>query len=131
MTTTKGALRARRKAAPTARAAARASATRAIPEPAALAAIFRALGDETRLEILERLARADESLCVCDLECCFDLSQPTISHHVRVLRDASLVKCERRGTWVHCAIDGNALERIEAFTKRLAPSSRRTKGGRK
>ncbi len=125
MTAAKGALRTRGKAA-SGRAAVRASA-----EAAPLAAIFRALGDETRLEILERLARADESLCVCELECCFDLSQPTISHHLRVLRDAGLVKCERRGTWVHCAIDENALARIGALTERLAPTLRQTKGIRK
>ncbi len=91
------------------------------------AAVLRALGDETRLQILERLAQAGDSLCVCDIECCFDLSQPTISHHVKVLRDAGLVTCERRGSWVHCAIDVNALERVTALLSRLTP--RATKKG--
>jgi DNA-binding transcriptional ArsR family regulator len=109
----------------------RAAARKSGESDRSLDAVFRALGDTTRLEILERLARADESLCVCELECCFDLSQPTISHHLRVLRDAGLVKCERRGTWVHCAIDETAIERIQAFAGRLAPAPAQQKGGRK
>ena len=98
------------------------------PAPApSLAAILRALGDDTRLEILEQLARTGDPLCMCDLECCFDLSQPTISHHVKVLRDAGLVKCERRGTWVHCAIGDEALGRVATFLERLSSTSGKRK----
>src|SRR3954462_3050009 len=63
-----------------------------------LAARFRALSDPTRVAIVNRLASAEEC-CVCDLNAAFDLSQPTISHHLKVLRDAGLVAVERRGTW--------------------------------
>ena len=62
-----------------------------------LADRFRALADPTRVAIVSRLASCDEC-CVCDLNEAFDLSQPTISHHLRVLRDAGLVESSRRGT---------------------------------
>jgi ArsR family transcriptional regulator, arsenate/arsenite/antimonite-responsive transcriptional repressor len=63
-----------------------------------VAARFRALADPTRVAIVNRLASTEEC-CVCDLNAAFDLSQPTISHHLRVLRDAGLVEASRRGTW--------------------------------
>ena len=62
-----------------------------------LADRFRALADPTRVAIVSRLASCDEC-CVCDLNEAFDLSQPTISHHLKVLRDAGLVESSRRGT---------------------------------
>ena len=62
-----------------------------------LAARFRALADPTRVALVNRLAACDEC-CVCDLNEAFDLSQPTISHHLKVLRDAGLVESSRRGT---------------------------------
>ena len=65
-----------------------------------LAARFKALADPTRVAIVNRLAAADE-VCVCDLNAAFDLSQPTISHHLKVLRDAGLVDVTRRGTWAY------------------------------
>src|ERR1700740_3673894 len=65
-----------------------------------LAARFHALSDPTRVAIVNRLA-ATEECCVCDLNAAFDLSQPTISHHLRVLRDAGLVESSRRGTWAY------------------------------
>src|SRR5437867_3973920 len=63
-----------------------------------LAACFKALADPTRVAILNRPAAAGE-VCVCDLTAAFDLSQPTISHHLRLLRGAGLVEFTRRGTW--------------------------------
>src|ERR671934_871178 len=70
-----------------------------LPEEARheLAARFKALADPTRVAIVNRLATADE-VCVCDLNAAFDLSQPTISHHLRILREAGLVESARRGT---------------------------------
>src|SRR5436190_24069529 len=65
-----------------------------------LAARFRALADPTRVAIVNRLAQASET-CVCDLTAAFDLSQPTISHHLKVLRDAGLAEATRRGTWAY------------------------------
>ena len=65
-----------------------------------LAKRFRALADPTRIAIVNRLAGAGE-VCVCELVAAFDLSQPTISHHLRILRDAGLVDSSRRGTWAY------------------------------
>ena len=64
----------------------------------ALAAKFKALADPARVAIVNRLAAADE-VCVCDLNAALELSQPTVSHHLRVLREAGLVEASRRGTW--------------------------------
>ena len=73
-----------------------------LPEPERddLAARFKALADPTRVAIVNRLAGAEE-VCVCDLTEAFDLSQPTISHHLRILREAGLVEASRRGTWAY------------------------------
>ncbi|MGN6699292.1 MAG: ArsR/SmtB family transcription factor [Thermomicrobiales bacterium] len=60
---------------------------------------FKALGDTTRLIILTTLAAAPEPVCACDLGDGVELEQPTISHHLKVLREAGLVISERRGTW--------------------------------
>jgi len=79
----------------------------------ALAATFKALADPTRVAIVNRLAAAPE-VCVCDLTAAFELSQPTISHHLRVLRDAGLVEVERRGTWAYYRLVPDAIERLRA-----------------
>ncbi len=76
----------------------------ALTEPAAadLARGFKALGDPVRLRLLSLIAaRAGGEICVCDLTEAFTLTGPTISHHLRVLREAGLVDCQRRGTWVY------------------------------
>lgn len=65
-----------------------------------LAARFKALADPTRVAIVNRLAATD-CVCVCDFVAALDLSQPTISHHLKVLRDAGLVEASRRGTWAY------------------------------
>jgi ArsR family transcriptional regulator len=67
-------------------------------EAEALAARFKALADPTRVAIVNRLAAADE-VCVCDFVAALELAQPTVSHHLKVLRDAGLVESSRRGTW--------------------------------
>ena len=74
---------------------------RAVKESAAL---FAALGDETRLAIVQMLAANADAVCVCDITDCFDLGQPTISHHLKVLREAGLITSEKRGKWVHYSI---------------------------
>lgn len=67
-----------------------------------LAKVFKALGDPVRLRLLSMIAsRAGGEVCVCDLTPAFDLSQPTISHHLKLLREAGLIASERRGTWVY------------------------------
>jgi ArsR family transcriptional regulator len=76
-----------------------------------LATIFKALGDPTRVAIVHRLA-ASEQVCVCDLNAAFDLSQPTISHHLRILREAGLVEAERRGTWAYYRLVPDAIDSL-------------------
>jgi ArsR family transcriptional regulator len=68
-----------------------------------LARMFKALGDPIRLRLLSRITSAPEGeICVCDLTGDdFDVSGPTISHHLKVLREAGLIEGERRGTWVY------------------------------
>ena len=77
----------------------------------ALAARLRALADPTRLAIVNRLAGAGE-VCVCDLVEEFELSQPTISHHLRLLRQAGLVEAERRGTWAYYRLVPASIDRL-------------------
>lgn len=78
-----------------------------------LASYFKALADPTRVAIVSRLAVAEE-VCVCDLTSAFELSQPTISHHLRVLRDAGLVDSTRRGTWAYYRLVPDALDSLRA-----------------
>src|SRR5689334_9558170 len=80
---------------------------------AEVAALFKALADPTRVAIVNRLAGAEE-VCVCDLTAVFELSQPTISHHLRVLRDAGVVEAERRGTWAYYRLVPEAIERLRS-----------------
>ena len=77
----------------------------------ALAAKFKALADPARVAIVNRLAAADE-VCVCDLNMALDLSQPTVSHHLRVLREAGLVESSRRGTWAFYRLVPEAIAEL-------------------
>jgi ArsR family transcriptional regulator len=71
-------------------------------DAAQMAAGFKALGDPVRLRLMSMIASSEEGeSCVCDLTPAFDLSGPTISHHLKVLREAGLIEGDRRGTWVH------------------------------
>src|SRR3990172_9775416 len=72
------------------------------------AAVFRALADETRLRILKAISHMDE-LCECNIVPVFGLSQPTISYHLKVLREAGLIESERRGQWVYHRVNPRAL----------------------
>jgi ArsR family transcriptional regulator len=65
------------------------------------AAVFKALSDPIRLRLMSLIASAGDEVCVCDITPHFEVSGPTISHHLKVLREAGLVDCERRGTWVY------------------------------
>jgi ArsR family transcriptional regulator len=79
--------------------------------------LFKAIADPHRLRMLAILARADEEVCVCDFTDALPLNQPTVSHHLRILREAELVTCERRGTWVYYQLASDALARIRAATR--------------
>nr|WP_254910285.1 metalloregulator ArsR/SmtB family transcription factor [Micromonospora sp. NBS 11-29] len=85
------------------------------PEQAAVVApMFKALGDPIRLRLMSMIASVPE-MCVCDLTPAFDLSGPTISHHLKVLREAGLVDSERRGTWVWYRVRPEAFRRLGAL----------------
>ncbi|MQA62279.1 MAG: metalloregulator ArsR/SmtB family transcription factor [Actinophytocola sp.] len=90
----------------------------ALTEDAAveMAAAFKALGDPVRLRLLSMIAtaQAEQGVCVCELTPAFALSQPTISHHLKQLRQAGLIACERRGTWVYYWVMPGAIERLTA-----------------
>jgi ArsR family transcriptional regulator len=67
-----------------------------------LAGAFKALGDPVRLQLMSMIAsHAGGEVCVCDLTPAFELSGPTISHHLRILREAGLIEPDRRGTWIY------------------------------
>jgi ArsR family transcriptional regulator len=91
-------------------------------------AVFRALGDPTRLEIFRFIAAQPEPACVCDIVDQFVVSQPTISHHLKTLREAGLVTVSRRGVWAHYTADPAGLTRLEhwlaQFTTAGAPTLR-------
>ncbi len=89
---------------------------RRYPDLEETAALFKALSDETRLAILRQLREQGE-VCACDLVACCELAQPTVSHHLKVLRRAGLVKAAKRGLWVYYTLNE---ERLEA-ARRLVP----------
>ena len=73
---------------------------------------MKALGDPHRLTILASLARAEDEICVCDFTAGLPLNQPTVSHHLKILRDAGLVTADRRGTWVYYRLAPDARGRL-------------------
>ena len=86
-----------------------------------LAGIFKALADPGRLRLLSFIAAQPEAeACVCHLTEPSGLSQPTVSHHLKVLNDAGLLERDKRGAWVYYRI---ASDRLEAIRAALAPAS--------
>jgi ArsR family transcriptional regulator, arsenate/arsenite/antimonite-responsive transcriptional repressor len=91
---------------------------------AELAAVFKALGDPVRLRLLSMIAsRAGGEVCVCELTPAFALSQPTISHHLKLLRQAKLIDCERRGTWVYYWLVPDTMDTVAALLTRPVGAS--------
>ncbi len=79
--------------------------------------IFKALSDETRLQIMVALSRMSE-LCECLIVPAFGLSQPTISYHLKVLREAGLIESDRRGQWIYHRVNtGTVMEAIRTLTR--------------
>ncbi len=74
---------------------------------------FKALSDENRLKILQHLSCGE--LCACDIKASLDLTQPTISHHMRVLQQAGIVASEKRGKWTFYSINETKLGKIKQF----------------
>ena len=75
-----------------------------------LARLAKALGHPVRVQIIEMLGRYGGEVCVCDIERHFELTQPTISHHLRVLREVGLIDGEQRGLWIYYHIRPGALD---------------------
>jgi DNA-binding transcriptional ArsR family regulator len=94
----------------------RASSTSLDPDVRLLAA----LADPTRLAIVRQLASEAET-CACDFTSCCDVGQPTVSHHLRVLREAGIVTAERRGQWIFYRLDPSTTERLGALARSLVP----------
>jgi ArsR family transcriptional regulator, arsenate/arsenite/antimonite-responsive transcriptional repressor len=84
------------------------------------ARLLRALADPTRLSIVRQLA-SEAATCQCDLTACCELAQPTVSHHLKVLRDAGLIQAERRGTWTYYSLDPRGLARLARLIGGLLP----------
>lgn len=80
---------------------------------------FRALSDPTRVRILNLLARNEGPLCVCDIVDQFDLGQPTISHHLKILKDTCFVHAERRGTFMFYQINPNCIAGFPEAARRI------------
>lgn len=87
-----------------------------------IAPLLKALGDPVRLRLLSLVAsHADGEACVCDLQEAFDLSQPTISHHLKVLHEVGLLDRSKRGVWVYYRVQPAALADLAGLLGGVAP----------
>jgi len=84
------------------------------------ARLLKALADPTRLRILSLLSRHEGEVCVFEIVESFTLEQPTISHHLRILRDAGLVDCRKKGLWAYYYVRRDALKRAQEVISELA-----------
>jgi ArsR family transcriptional regulator len=84
-------------------------------ESARMAAVAKALGDPVRMQLVDVLRKHAGKVCVCELVPLFELSQPTVSHHLKKLRDAGIVGSERRGLWAYYYVEPEALEELAAW----------------
>ncbi len=82
--------------------------------------LLAALADPVRLAIVRQLAACD-GICACDFTDSFEVSQPTVSHHLRVLREAGVVTSERRGSWIYYRLAPKAIGRLGALASELVP----------
>ncbi len=80
-----------------------------------MAKVAKALGDPVRMQLVDVLRRHAGKVCVCELVPLFDLSQPTVSHHLKKLRDAGIVGSEREGLWAYYYVRREALEDFSAW----------------
>ncbi|HEV2251392.1 MAG TPA: metalloregulator ArsR/SmtB family transcription factor [Candidatus Limnocylindria bacterium] len=86
--------------------------------------ILQAIAEPTRLAIVRQLAAGGE-VCACDFTDCCGVSQPTVSHHLKVLREAGVVSGERRGTWIYYRLEPKAASRIAALGHLLSAGAQR------
>ncbi len=86
--------------------------------------LLQAAADPTRLAILRQLSD-EPSVCACDFTSCCDVAQPTVSHHLKVLREAGWVTTERRGTWIYYSLRPEAVERFRQLAGEITPAAAR------
>jgi ArsR family transcriptional regulator, arsenate/arsenite/antimonite-responsive transcriptional repressor len=80
-----------------------------------MAEVAKALGDPVRLQLVDVLRKHAGEVCVCELVPLFEISQPTLSHHLKKLRDAGIVDSERRGLWAYYYVRPEALEELSGW----------------
>jgi ArsR family transcriptional regulator, arsenate/arsenite/antimonite-responsive transcriptional repressor len=80
-----------------------------------MAGIAKALADPVRVQLVDVLRKHAGKVCVCELVPLFDLSQPTVSHHLKVLRDAGIVDSERQGLWAYYYVTPDSLKELSAW----------------
>jgi ArsR family transcriptional regulator, arsenate/arsenite/antimonite-responsive transcriptional repressor len=80
-----------------------------------MATIAKALGDPIRLQLVDVLRKHAGKVCVCELVPLFDLSQPTVSHHLKVLREAGIVESERQGLWAYYYVKPDAVKELSKW----------------
>jgi ArsR family transcriptional regulator len=80
-----------------------------------MARAAKALGDPIRMQLVDVLRKHAGKVCVCELVPLFDLSQPTVSHHLKVLREAGIVGSERQGLWAYYYVNPGSLEELSAW----------------
>ncbi len=83
-----------------------------------MAGVAKALGDPIRMQLVDVLRKHAGKVCVCELVPLFDLSQPTVSHHLKVLREAGIVGSERQGLWAYYYVLPGALQELAAWLDR-------------
>lgn len=89
-------------------------------EVARFATILKALAHPVRLRMVDLIRRGGGDVCVCEFESHFDLTQPTISHHLKILRDAGVIRSRQDGTWVRHSIDGEVFSVMQKLIAGLA-----------
>jgi ArsR family transcriptional regulator, arsenate/arsenite/antimonite-responsive transcriptional repressor len=80
-----------------------------------MAIVAKALGDPIRMQLVDVLGKHAGKVCVCELVPLFELAQPTVSHHLKVLRDAGIVGSERRGLWAYYYVNPDAMKELSAW----------------
>src|ERR1700681_586189 len=84
-------------------------------QAARMASVAKALGDPIRLQLVDVLRTHAGKVCVCELVPLFELSQPTVSHHLKVLREAGIVGSERQGLWAYYFVIPDALQELSVW----------------
>jgi ArsR family transcriptional regulator len=93
-------------------------------DAAITAAVFKALSDPTRIRIVNLLANSSRPVCLCDINDHFELSQPTMTHHLKKLVAVGLLERKQQGTWAYYSVDREALRRLAEVFRTTAGAGR-------